>query len=505
MNRLLAAAATLTLLCLTALNHPICGLHIGLGQSAAVSPLAGATYYVSPNGNDADPGTRDAPWRTPGYGSRQLHPGDTLVLLAGTYKLSQYDEDIVTPPSGTATAWVTIKGEDGTRPVLAGRNNLAMAMNLSGASYVRIQNLEITHDRLASGEDLYFREGILMADAPASHIALEDLYIHHIDGFGIDIQDVNDLQVINCRIEYCGFGAMGGPAQQQGGWQNVRVERSLLSYSGHYYQGGDGSNRPYDRPDGFGIEPSQGPIEIVDTIAEHNYGDGLDSKAANTTIRRSIVANNSCDGVKLWADNGLIENSLIYGRGDGNPEESPWSPIVIHTETVSARFQIVNVTVDDTLGHNYIMHVQYDRPDVPLQLTLRNTIFRAVGPNSPVFVGRAAQLVAQNNLFYLPQSDSVLEHGDNVYTAASISSLGAGNRYGNPAFVRPAWGSLGDYHLEQGSPAINAGTTQGAPTVDIEGYLRDSRPDIGAYEWLAPGSGSRLFLPLVRRSGAGTR
>ena len=39
---------------------------------------------------------------------------------------------------------------------------------------------------------------------------------------------------------------------------------------------------PYDRPDGFSIESSEGPIEISYTVVEHNRGDGIESKAANT-------------------------------------------------------------------------------------------------------------------------------------------------------------------------------------------------------------------------------
>jgi hypothetical protein len=57
-----------------------------------------------------------------------------------------------------------------------------------------------------------------------------------------------------------------------------------------------------------------------------------------------------------------------------------------------------------------------------------------------------------------------------------------GNINANPDFVNePA----GDYHLAADSPAINAGTTIGAPAYDIDGARRDSRPDIGAYEYAA--------------------
>ncbi len=473
------------------------------GQATA----AGNVYYVAPDGDNTNPGTRDRPWATPGYGSRQLQPGDTLIILGGRYVLRDYDTDVITPPSGTASAWITIRGEEGHRPVLVGRDNLATAINLSGVQYARIQNLEITHDGTAQGEALYFREGVEILGAPAAHIVLQDLYIHHIDEFGMNIQDVEDLQILNCRIEYCGFGALGGPAGEHGGWRDVTIRGCSLSWSGHYYRGSDGSVvctgeptdppdcRPYDRPDGFGIEPSQGPVLIEDTRAGHNYGDGLDSKAANTVIRRCVVANNSCDGVKVWADGSRIENTLIYGRGDGNPEPSPWAAIVIDgVEQADARFQIVNVTVDDYVGQNYLMYVQYDNP-VPVQVMVRNSVFSGRGPECPIYVHGNSTLVADHNLFYLPQNETVLTQGETTYTCANIASLGAGNLCGDPRFVRPAWGEEGDYHLQAGSPAIDAGTADGAPTVDLENRSRDARPDIGAYEFWQPAA--MVHLPLV--------
>lgn len=459
------------------------GLPFTAAPPAALPSGSGQTFYVAPDGSDSNPGTREQPWASPGYASRQLRPGDTLVILGGRYTLHEYDADILTPPSGAPEAWITIQGEEGNRPILAGRENLMTAVNLAGVSYVRIANLEITHDETARGEAAWFRDGLEILGAPASHIVLDNLYIHHVDEFGMNIQDVEDLQILNSRIEYAGFGALGGPAGEHGGWRNVVIRATSLSWSGHYYQGGDGANRPYDRPDGFGIEPSQGPILIENVLAEHNYGDGLDSKAANTTIRNTIVANNSCDGVKLWGPGSRIENTLIYGRGDGDPEPTPWAAIVIAPEEqADASFEIVNVTVDDFLGHNYLMYVQYDFPDVPAQVTVRNSIFSARGPESPIYVAPASTLLADHNLFYFPQNEVLLTHGEQTYTCADLAALGTGNLCGDPRFVHPAWGETGDYHLQPGSPAIDAGTSDEAPQADLENHPRAAPPDLGAYE-----------------------
>ena len=117
--------------------------------------------------------------------------------------------------------------------------------------------------------------------------------------------------------------------------------------------------------------------------------------------------------------------------------------------------------------------------------------------DSPIYVHGNSTLVADHNLFYLPQNETILTQGETTYTCANIASLGAGNLCGDPRFVRPAWGEEGDYHLQAGSPAINAGTPNGAPTVDLENRPRDAQPDIGAYEFWQPAAW--LYLPLVVR------
>jgi hypothetical protein len=421
------------------------------GDSGGYSP-PGNTYYVAPNGSDEQDGSREKPWATPAFGASQLQPGDMLVILGN---------------------------KPGEVPILAGREDLSCALDLSGVSYLRLENLEIESDGGA-----WFREGIQAYDGPLNHIVLRDLYIHNVDEMGIDVADAQDLQIINCRICYCGFGSIGGPEGSQGGWRNILIDHCTLSYSGHYYQGQDQLG-PYDRPDGFGIEPSAGPIEIKNTVAEHNRGDGLDSKADNTYIHECIVANNSCDGVKLWGGGSKVENTLIYGRGDGDTTATPWSAVVIGTEESGASFALVNNTIDDFVGNNYIMHVQYDTPTTPIDLTIKNTIFSSRGENAGIYLAEGVNYNIEYNLFYFPNCDYVLTVGDqDFYDGSQVGELGAGNLYGDPRFVSPAFGEVGDYHLLDNSPAIDAGTADGAPSTDLEGISRPQGAgyDIGAYE-----------------------
>ena len=48
-------------------------------------PFPESTSYISPTGDDGNPGTLEAPWKTWGYALSQMTPGDTLVAQDGVY------------------------------------------------------------------------------------------------------------------------------------------------------------------------------------------------------------------------------------------------------------------------------------------------------------------------------------------------------------------------------------------------------------------------------------
>lgn len=71
-----------------------------------------------------------------------------------------------------------------------------------------------------------------------------------------------------------------------------------------------------------------------------------------------------------------------------------------------------------------------------------------------------------------------------VHSIIQSGHLGEGNLDADPLFVDPEGG---DYRLQAGSPAIDAGTTEGAPAEDLDGNPRPlgTGVDIGAYEHAA--------------------
>jgi hypothetical protein len=53
--------------------------------------ITGATRFASPDGDDANPGTADKPWRTLQKACTSLRPGMVVYLRAGTYHGSAPD------------------------------------------------------------------------------------------------------------------------------------------------------------------------------------------------------------------------------------------------------------------------------------------------------------------------------------------------------------------------------------------------------------------------------
>jgi hypothetical protein len=80
----------------------------------------------------------------------------------------------------------------------------------------------------------------------------------------------------------------------------------------------------------------------------------------------------------------------------------------------------------------------------------------------------------ENTIFWSNGTDV---NGPDVSTVApTISSSLMG--------IDPRFVSAQDFHLMAGSPAINAGTSSGAPATDLDNRARsDGHPDIGAYEF----------------------
>jgi len=82
---------------------------------ASLAATRAAEFYVAPDGNDANPGTRTKPFATLQAAVNTLRPGDALLIRGGTYR-----ETVVFPRSGTAEQPITLKPYRGEKVIVSG-------------------------------------------------------------------------------------------------------------------------------------------------------------------------------------------------------------------------------------------------------------------------------------------------------------------------------------------------------------------------------------------------
>ena len=137
-----------------------------------------ASFYVSTAGNDANPGTQAAPWRTIQHAVGVARAGSTVNVRGGVY-----EELVSINSSGNSSeGYITFRsypGEtailDAEHATLEGRTGI---LTIHNQSYVRIEGFEIRNFRTA--EHRLAPLGIDVMGA-GSHIELLKNNVHHIE------------------------------------------------------------------------------------------------------------------------------------------------------------------------------------------------------------------------------------------------------------------------------------------------------------------------------------
>ncbi|MDH4169320.1 MAG: DUF1565 domain-containing protein, partial [Acidimicrobiia bacterium] len=178
--------------------------------SAAVL-LPASARFVAADGDDANPGTRDAPWATIQHAVDLAEPGEAVVVRGGTY-----DESVVIERSGEAGAPIEIRNHPGERPLVRA---------LDGPGF-HIQSPDAPIPSLGPGQRLAARpvahvvvrgfelagEGNQSSKGWASGVTIDyahdirilDHVIHGFPGGGVSSNQSDNLLVEGNRIESVG-------------------------------------------------------------------------------------------------------------------------------------------------------------------------------------------------------------------------------------------------------------------------------------------------------------
>lgn len=148
-------------------------------SAAQVKALTRNEYYVATTGDDANPGTRARPFRTPSKGAKTAKVGDTVYIRGGVYKIGAAGGPVIgLYGSGTAAEPIVFRGYPGETAVLDGTDDLDPEhpiIHATGA-YYDIVGLELANARKTAISLYDDGSGPLPG---GRHIRILDNHIHH--------------------------------------------------------------------------------------------------------------------------------------------------------------------------------------------------------------------------------------------------------------------------------------------------------------------------------------
>ncbi len=130
--------------------------------------------FVSPKGNDLNPGTRERPLLSIQKAVENLKPGTTVILLEGTYNLNN---SVTLDCKGTKKAWITFQGEKSAEVIL------------DGLDY-----------NIGNTKGYPFNKGLIQIEN-AAYVRIQNIYVRNSHRAGINIQESKHIDVINCISE----------------------------------------------------------------------------------------------------------------------------------------------------------------------------------------------------------------------------------------------------------------------------------------------------------------
>ena len=282
-----------------------------------------------------------------------------------------------------------------------------------------------------------------------------------------------------------GFTIQHGDAEQGGGVRifetDVTVQNCrILANSGYYYGGG------------IAVDGSSSAIIRANEILSNFSDDWLGSGVAVLTSS-ALIDGNSLSGNTRVGD---VQGSGTIGVC--GEMDFPAGPVTISNNVVAHNLdkgigvyevvtdlQVVNNTIVSNRNEGMMAWGTMTIPVVRNNIIASNEYCGLAGGGESTFLS-----VDHNDVWNNGGGDG---NYCNCGGAAVPPAPGAGSISSDPLFVD---GPNGDYRLTSGSPCLDSGANDGAPTVDIEGLPRPSRiTDMGAYEF----QWRMVFLPLVIR------
>ncbi len=435
---------------------------LAVGISLALAGFASAaTYYVSPTGNNTNPGTQAKPLKTIQTALDKSHSGDTIILENGTYT-GAGDVDLAV--GNTTVTIESLNGAASTIIECAGStntNHAAFAFSSCGTASapVVLQGLTI--------KDAYTQNSAVSLSA--SDLSLSSVEFINNNGGALLLDSKSVASAISCSFT-SNVGEYGGAANSGGSLSFTNCTLQMNSA----YEGAAVCN-------GGGYLSFQG---CTITLNSTSFGGAVYNNSGVTEMSGCTVSNNTASQDPSGLCNVYGTCSVQDCLFSGNSAPSSWGG-AFYTDVAQACTFANCIFANNSAEYGGGV---YANSNVTLiGCTFSGNSASTSGGGGAIYVDNGAIVNLEDDILWgdtaplASSTEEIANHGTLfvTYSDVQLGWSGAGNLKANPLFLSA---SAGDYLLSPTTPCLHAGKAVSGLTTDYAGRIRNNPPTMGAYE-----------------------